>query len=100
MTVGSWPRRAKAELKLPAVNRSSRAGRQSKFRAGRVSVAVRNQRDFVARNAARLIEGAPNKRWVGSIPGQITSAHPRSAWLAIRIARKKATDGRVKFVLA
>ena len=30
-TVANWPSRAKAELKLSAVNRSSKAGRQSKF---------------------------------------------------------------------
>jgi len=58
----------------------------------------RNRRDLVARNAARLIEGALNRRWIGCIPSQNTGAYPRSVELAIKIAEKPQTDG-VKFVL-
>jgi len=63
-------RHFKVERLVQSVNGRSPIRSRSRHR--------RNQRDLVARNAARLIEGALNRRWVGGIPSQNTGAHPRS----------------------
>jgi len=55
--------------------------------------------DFVARQAARLIDGALNKRWIGGVPGQIMCVQPEPLELAIKIAEKLQIED-VKFVQA
>jgi hypothetical protein len=55
--------------------------------------------DSVARKAARLIDDALSKSWIGGVPGQIMCVQPEPLELAIKIAEKLQIDD-VKFVQA
>ena len=68
--VGLWPGRAKAEIKLVAVNQSSRASQQGKFRAD-------HQGPLVAGTSQRGVQVGPRRPVIqGGPAGQIPSGSP------------------------